>query len=261
MSKKSKIPLLLILLSQPYFLYGWGGGDKLSDGSCQFDKETGYRSSSFYIKGNEKFLNTITVDLRFNRTTSTIYNALNCEKITSGDTYKSQFGDLLIRKGFDEIELNNNINSIYFSENEDKIVLNAESITPNIIVSLKEEERERKIEKERQYKLAQEEAQKIRQQRNTFSGSGAGTQAIATFVGLGLAGLSAIGTYMAQHETRTSKEIIEDSKRINEENKRIENQKKMCISQCVGFSDDGGRWGGYSSSPRAKCERECNTIR
>jgi len=142
MSKKSSISLLLILLSQPHLLHAWGGGDKLSDGSCKFDKEIGYTGSSFYIKGNEGFVIVNGGDSRYG-TTSTIYDATTCKKITSGDTYKSQFGNLFSRKGFENISIDSNKlmdrefkSLVTSSENNDNMSIKLTPISSSITSKL-----------------------------------------------------------------------------------------------------------------------------
>ena len=104
--KKSNF-LSLILVALSFTSYAWGDGDKLNDGSCKFDLETGYIGSSLYLKGNESFLIVDGGDSRYG-TISTVYNALTCEKIASGDPIKSNFSGLMERKGFIETDLNSN---------------------------------------------------------------------------------------------------------------------------------------------------------
>ena len=91
---------LLVSLLLPFSLYAsWGDADKLSDGSCKFEKESGYATSLLYTKGTEAYVIVDTVDTRYG-TTSVVYNAHTCEKITSGSKYKSNFEELMERKGF-----------------------------------------------------------------------------------------------------------------------------------------------------------------
>jgi hypothetical protein len=78
---------------------GWGDADKLADGSCKFEKESGYSNSRLYTKGNEAFVIVDTTDTRYG-TTSVVFNAHTCEKITSGSKYDSNFGSLMRKKGF-----------------------------------------------------------------------------------------------------------------------------------------------------------------
>lgn len=140
--KKFKI-LFLMLMILPYALYAWGDGDKLSDGSCKFDVETGYLNSSFYLKGNESFLIMNGGDSRYG-TISTIYNALTCEKVTSGDPVKSDFSGLMERKGFIQIDLSSNKvmdksfqHKINFSKNSDALIIKIKPIESSVTKELK----------------------------------------------------------------------------------------------------------------------------
>jgi len=135
--------LFFILMILPYTLYAWGDGDKLSDGSCKFDKETGYIDSSLYLKDNEAFLIVDGGDSRYG-TTSTVYNALTCEKVTSGDKTKSDFSGVMERKGFIQtnLKLNKNIDKsfqhkITFLENSYEIMVHIEPIESSVTKELK----------------------------------------------------------------------------------------------------------------------------
>jgi len=140
MKKRNFLSLMLIIF--PYTLYAWGDGDKLNDGSCKFDLETGYIDSSLYIKENESFLIVNGGDSRYG-TISTIYNALTCEKVTSGDSDKSDFSGLMERKGFIETDLNSNKvvdksfqNKITFLKNEDELIIHIEPIENSVTEEL-----------------------------------------------------------------------------------------------------------------------------
>ena len=55
MQKRNSLLLILIIL--PYSLYAWGsGGYKLTDGSCKFNLETGYKNTSIYTKNHKGFV-------------------------------------------------------------------------------------------------------------------------------------------------------------------------------------------------------------
>ncbi len=135
---------LLLLISFSTTLYAWGGGEKLSDGSCKFDLETGYIESSLYIKKNESFLIMDGGDSKYG-TISTVYNALTCKEIASGEKYKSDFDGLMKKKGFERIVLSSNTmdksfrNIINFSKSDDNIKVNIKHIdnsTSRELVSL-----------------------------------------------------------------------------------------------------------------------------
>jgi len=142
MKTKQKTLLFLTFLL-PLMLYAWGDGEKLSDGSCKFDLNTGYQQTSVYIKGHEAFVIIDGGDSRYG-TTSTVYNALNCEKITSGEKIESNFSGLMNNKGFQETDLNNHYsldesfqNKITFLENSDEIVVHIEPLDNHITEELK----------------------------------------------------------------------------------------------------------------------------
>jgi len=133
---------ILTLLLLPYSLYAWGDGDRLSNGSCKFDIETGYIDSSLYLNNGESFLIVNGGDSRYG-TISTVYNALTCKKVTSGDPYKSNFSGLMERKGFIEIDLNSNKvvdksfqNKITFLKNEDELIIHIEPIENSVTEEL-----------------------------------------------------------------------------------------------------------------------------
>jgi hypothetical protein len=140
--KKIKL-LTLILIVLPYTLLAWGDGDKLSDGSCKFDLDTGYLDSALYLKDNESFLIINGGDSRYGMT-STIYDTLTCEKVTSGDSVKSNFSGLMERKGFIEENLNSNQilnksfqHKIKFLKNSNEIIVHVEPISSSITQELK----------------------------------------------------------------------------------------------------------------------------
>jgi len=140
---KKRSFLFFILMILPYALYAWGDGDKLSDGSCKFDIETGYIGSSLYLKDNESFLIVDGGDSRYG-TISTVYNALTCEKVTSGDKTESDFSGVMERKGFIQTNLESNKNidksfqhKITFLENSDEIIVHIEPIESSVTQELK----------------------------------------------------------------------------------------------------------------------------
>ncbi len=124
------VPIVLFFLS--FTSYIWGNG------SCRFDRETGYIDSSLYVKGNESFLIVHGGDSRYG-TISTVYNALTCKEIASGDSAKSNFSGLMERKGFTKIDLNSRHlidksfqNKITFLENSDDIIVHVEPIESSV---------------------------------------------------------------------------------------------------------------------------------
>ncbi len=139
--KKDMFFSVLILL--PYSLYAWGGGDRLSDGSCKFDKETGYSAFSLYIKNQKSYAIVDVSDRRYG-TTSTVYNAVTCEKVTSGNKEDSNFDALMEKKGFvyTPVTYHHTINESYqnkidFSQNEDNIMVKVTEIDSNTATELK----------------------------------------------------------------------------------------------------------------------------
>ncbi|SFV64858.1 hypothetical protein MNB_SV-14-1157 [hydrothermal vent metagenome] len=140
--KKSNL-LSLILVSISLTSYTWANGNKLSDGSCTFDRETGYKSSSLYINGgNESFLIIDGGDSRYG-TISTVYNAITCEEIASGDPIKSNFSGLMRRKGFLKTNLSSRHiidklfqHKITFLENSDDIRVHVEPIERSVTQEL-----------------------------------------------------------------------------------------------------------------------------
>jgi len=135
--------LFLILMILPYALYAWGDGDKLSDGSCRFEKETGYIDSSLYVKENEAFLIVDGGDSRYG-TMSTVYNALTCEKVTSGEKIESNFSGIMEKKGF--VSINSDSKEVLdksfqyktkFFKNSNEVIVHVEFIPNHVIQELK----------------------------------------------------------------------------------------------------------------------------
>jgi hypothetical protein len=143
MKISKKIFFLFILSFFPYSLSAWGGTEKLSDGSCKFDLDTGYKSSSVYIKNNESFVIIDGGDSRYG-TISTVYNTLTCEEVTSGEKVESDFSGLMERKGFKEVELINKSiidksfqNKITILESSDNLTVHIEPIDSSVTQELK----------------------------------------------------------------------------------------------------------------------------
>jgi hypothetical protein len=143
MKISKKFFFLFILSFFPYSLSAWGGTEKLSDGSCKFDLETGYKSSSVYIKNNESFVIIDGGDSRYG-TISTVYNTLTCEEVTSGEKVESDFSGLMERKGFKEVELINKSiidksfqNKITILESSDNLTVHIEPIDSSVTQELK----------------------------------------------------------------------------------------------------------------------------
>jgi len=143
MKISKKILFLFILSFSPYSLSAWGGVEKLNDGSCKFDLDTGYKSSSIYIKNSESFVIIDGGDSRYG-TISTVYNALTCEEVTSGEKAESNFSGLMERKGFKEVELINKSiidksfqNKITILESNDNLTVHIEPIDSGVTEELK----------------------------------------------------------------------------------------------------------------------------
>ena len=128
--------LFFVLIALPYNLYAFNDGNKLSDGSCSFDKEIGYQRSSLYSKGHESFLIVRGGDSRYGAT-EVVYNTETCEKVTSGNAIKSNFSGLMENRGFQKLELgfklhdmmdNSYSNIVDFTTSEDSLRLNIKLI-------------------------------------------------------------------------------------------------------------------------------------
>ncbi len=140
--KKSHFILCMILSIVPYTLFAWDDGEKLNDNSCKFEKETGYKGASFYIKDNEGFLIVDGGDPRYG-TISTVYNARTCKKVTSGDPVKSDFSGLMKRRGFIKTDIKSNRavdrsfqHKITFLENSDEIIVSIEPVPASVAQEL-----------------------------------------------------------------------------------------------------------------------------
>jgi len=138
MKKIQYLFLFFSFLLLPQALFAWGDGDRANNGGCKFDKEMGFSGSTLYTKGDEAYIIVDMTDTRYG-TTSTVYNAKTCEKVTSGNKVDSDFEGLMQKKGFVETALNNskNIdstfkNKISFSNNDDEIVTKVESIDSRV---------------------------------------------------------------------------------------------------------------------------------
>jgi len=143
MQKISKVILFSGFLFLPHVLQAWGDGTRLHNGACKFDKETGYSALSLYIKGDESYVIVDVKDRRYG-TTSTVFNAKTCEKITSGDKKESEFESLMVEKGFIYTPLNYRYNidksfqnKIYFSQNSDNLIVKVAKIESSITTELK----------------------------------------------------------------------------------------------------------------------------
>jgi len=123
----------LFLFSQA--LLAWGDGDRANNGGCKFDKEMGFSGSTLYTKGDEAYIIVDMTDTRYG-TTSTVYNAKTCEKVTSGNKVDSNFEGLMQRKGFTLSKVANNSstldsnfqNKISFAENSDAVEVKLDTI-------------------------------------------------------------------------------------------------------------------------------------
>jgi type II secretory pathway component GspD/PulD (secretin) len=144
MQKINKIILPYIFLLLPYVVHAWGDGDMLDNGACKFNKETGYSGFSLFIKSHDESY--VIVDVKDSRygTTSTVYNSKTCKKVTSGDKSESNFEALMEKKGFIQTPLSYQYtidksyqNKIYFSQNEDNIVVKVEEIDSKTTRELK----------------------------------------------------------------------------------------------------------------------------
>jgi len=83
-------------------LFAWSG-DKLSDGSCQFDMDTGYSYTSIYV--NNKLDSYVIIGVNDPRygVNEYVYNGNNCELISSGSAKKSSYRSVLINNNFEKI--------------------------------------------------------------------------------------------------------------------------------------------------------------
>jgi hypothetical protein len=139
---KKKFPFLMLFIL-PYGLYAWGDADKLNGGGCQYDKETGYSGSSLYTKGNDAYIIVDVTDTRYG-TTSTVYNAITCEKVTSGNKSKSNFSGFMEEKGFSLLSMSSRrktvdksfSNEVGFSEDSDALKVETSSIDSSVSVEL-----------------------------------------------------------------------------------------------------------------------------
>jgi hypothetical protein len=96
-----KIFFLVIFVFQ--FLLNANSGDKLANGSCNFDIGTGYYYSKVFInKKQEVYLILAFNDPRYG-TIEHVYNGKTCEAITSGNAYKSNFDKTIQNRGFQRI--------------------------------------------------------------------------------------------------------------------------------------------------------------
>jgi len=143
MQKISKVILFSSFLLLPHVLQAWGDGTRLDNGACKFDKETGYSALSLYIKGDESYVIVDVKDPRYG-TTSTVFNAKTCEKITSGDKKESEFESLMVEKGFIYTPLNYRYNidksfqnKIYFVQNSDDLIVKVAKIDSSTATELK----------------------------------------------------------------------------------------------------------------------------
>ena len=96
-----KIILIFTLLFS--FVTNANSGDKLSDGSCQFDIGTGYRGTEVYINDKQN----IYVILSFNDprygTRKYVYNGDTCKDLTSGDSSQTNYKNIMKKNGFQKI--------------------------------------------------------------------------------------------------------------------------------------------------------------
>ena len=144
MNRVKKIFLFLMLFFLPYALYAWGDADRLNGGGCQYDKETGYSGSSLYTKGKEAYIIVDITDVRYG-TTSTVYNAITCEKVTSGNKSESNFSGFMEEKGFSLVSMSSRrktvdksfSNEVGFSEDGDALKVETSSIDSSVSIELK----------------------------------------------------------------------------------------------------------------------------
>ena len=122
-----------LFLSQD--LLAWGDGDRANNGGCKFDKEIGFSGSTIYTKGDEAYIIVDMTDTRYG-TTSTVYNAKTCKKVTSGNKTDSNFESLMEKRGFSLSTVVNNSstldntlqNKISFAENSDVVEVKIDTI-------------------------------------------------------------------------------------------------------------------------------------
>ncbi len=136
--------LFIGLLFFPYSLSAWGDGKSIGERGCKFEKESGYSNASVYLKGKEAFIIVDVTDTRYG-TTSIVYNALTCEKVTSGNKADSDFSGLMAQKDFRRLDIigkYNNIDSqfttkVEFSEDSNSFLVHIEPIGSDVTQELK----------------------------------------------------------------------------------------------------------------------------
>ncbi len=154
--KKNVLPMILVLY--PYGLYAWGDAHKLSNGSCRYEKETGFSGVSIYTKSNKAFVISDVTDIRYG-TISTVYNAKTCKKVTSGNKSDSKYEALMKQRGFQKLKVTGKdnlddsfLNKILFVENSDSVKVKIEPIDlsvaqelKNILISLSDKQKSSSI--------------------------------------------------------------------------------------------------------------------
>jgi len=93
---------IFIWLFPSQVLFAWSG-DKLSDGSCQFDMDTGYSYTSVYVNNQLDSYVIIGVNDPRYGVNEYVYNGNNCEFITSGSAKKSSYRNILRNNNFEKI--------------------------------------------------------------------------------------------------------------------------------------------------------------
>jgi hypothetical protein len=140
MDKIIKILIILLVFLYQVQIYA---NEYLSNNFCKFELDIGYKNSFLYIRNHEAFVIIDGGDSRYG-TISTVFNAINCEKIVSGEKSKSSFSKLLLKKGFkiEHSEYKNFIDSLFqnkisFYKNKKNIFVSIEPISDDVTQELK----------------------------------------------------------------------------------------------------------------------------
>jgi len=86
--------MFIFILSN--FLYG--------NNSCTFNKDTGFSDFKIYTKNKDVYILIDITDYRYG-IVSTIYNAVNCKKVASGEKTKSKFEKIFKEKDFSNLKI------------------------------------------------------------------------------------------------------------------------------------------------------------
>ena len=93
---------LIEMIILPYILNA-SLGDKLSDGSCNFDIGTGYTYTKVYANNQQEVYTIFAFNDPRYGTMEYVYNGKTCKLVTSGSADKSNFDRTIEEKGFSQI--------------------------------------------------------------------------------------------------------------------------------------------------------------